>query len=91
MIRVLWGQQVKSIIDIKIGNADTDSYKYKPVAELLDWWLLSKRTSTVSNLRTNRNIFIVGSFSIWNSRERSPCRTCTIDLSHVREMGKNIF
>ena len=34
----LWDRQVESIIDVKIGNADADSYKYEPKAALLDWW-----------------------------------------------------
>ena len=36
---MIWGLcdwQVESIIDIKLGNADTDSYNYEPMAALLD-------------------------------------------------------
>ena len=38
MIQYLWNQKVEYIIDVKLGNADTDSYKYKPMAPLLAWW-----------------------------------------------------
>ena len=37
MIRGLWDWQADSIIDIKLGDADTDYYKYEPMAELLVW------------------------------------------------------
>ena len=36
MIYGLWDRQVEAIIDIKIGNADADSYKYEPMAALLN-------------------------------------------------------
>ena len=38
MIRGLWDQQAESIIDVKLGTADTDSYQYDPMAALLTWW-----------------------------------------------------
>ena len=38
MIRGLLDWQVKSINDVKLGNADTDSYKYEPMEVLLDKW-----------------------------------------------------
>ena len=38
MVQGLWDQQAEAIIYIKLGNADTDSYKYEPMAALLDWW-----------------------------------------------------
>ena len=37
MIRGLWDLQADAIIDIKLGDADTDSYKYEPMAALLAW------------------------------------------------------
>ena len=38
MIRGLWDQQDEAIIDVKLDDADADSYKYDPMAELLAWW-----------------------------------------------------
>ena len=35
MIQGLWDRQVEAIIDIKLGDADADSYTYKPMAALL--------------------------------------------------------
>ena len=35
MVQDLWDFQVKAIIDVKIGDADEDSYKYEPIAALL--------------------------------------------------------
>ena len=31
MIRGLWDCQVNSVIDVKLGDADSDTYKYKPM------------------------------------------------------------
>ena len=38
MIRVLWYRQADNIIDVKLGDADTDSYKYESMAVLLERW-----------------------------------------------------
>ena len=38
MIQCLWDQQADAIIDVKLENYDTDSYKYEPMAALLAWW-----------------------------------------------------
>ena len=38
MIQGLWDCQVDSIIDVKLGDADTDIYKYKPTTALLARW-----------------------------------------------------
>ena len=36
MTQGLWDQQFKSIIDIKLGDAYADSYKYEPMPVLLN-------------------------------------------------------
>ena len=36
MIRGLWYLQDEAIIDIKLGDADADPYKYKTMSALLD-------------------------------------------------------
>ena len=38
MVRGLWDFQVDAIIDVKLGDAEADSYNYEPVAALLAWW-----------------------------------------------------
>ena len=38
MIQCLWDSQVDDIIDFKIGDADADTYKYKPIVSLLVRW-----------------------------------------------------
>ena len=43
MIQILWDKQAEFIIDVKLGNADADSYKYEPMAALLDWWETIKK------------------------------------------------
>ena len=35
MVQVLWYHQFDTIIDIKFGDSDADTYKYGPMAELL--------------------------------------------------------
>ena len=34
MIRVLWDQQTDATIDVKLGDTDTDSYIFEPMATL---------------------------------------------------------
>ena len=43
MIRGLRDQQVESIIDIKLGDADVNSYRYELLATLLAWWKIIKK------------------------------------------------
>ena len=38
MIRGLWDRQVDAIIDVKLGDADGDTYKYNPMTALLAMW-----------------------------------------------------
>ena len=38
MIEGLWDRQVDAIIDVKLGDSDTDTYKYKPMISLLVRW-----------------------------------------------------
>ena len=43
MFRGLWDRQVDTIIDVKLGEADADSYKYEPMAALLAQWETIKK------------------------------------------------
>ena len=38
MIQVLWGCQVDTIIDVKLRDADADTYKHEPMTKLLVRW-----------------------------------------------------
>ena len=38
MIQDLWDFQVNAIIDVKLGDADADMYKYEPMTSLLASW-----------------------------------------------------
>ena len=35
MIQVLWYRQVEAVIDVRLGDADADPYKYEPMVALL--------------------------------------------------------
>ena len=43
MVRGLWDFQVDAIIDVKIGDADADSYKYELMTALLSKWETIKK------------------------------------------------
>ena len=43
MVRGLWDCQVNAIIDVKLGDAYADSYKYESMAELLARWETIKK------------------------------------------------
>ena len=43
MIRGLWDQQADSIIDVKLDDADTYSYKYETMASCLALWETIKK------------------------------------------------
>ena len=38
MIRGLWDPQVDEIVDVKLGDADAYTYRYKPMTLLLVRW-----------------------------------------------------
>ena len=38
MIQGLWDRQINSSIDVKLVDADADTYKYEPMASLLARW-----------------------------------------------------
>ena len=39
----LWDHQVEAIIDIKLSDAESDSYKYEPMSALLARWETIKK------------------------------------------------
>ena len=88
MIRVLWGQQVKAIIDIKIGNADTDSYKYEPMTALLAWCetITKEKHGNHCNDQLKKNSpFVLSVYGFLGGG--FPGRTHTIESNHGIEKG----
>ena len=57
MIQGLWYRQAESIIDIKLGDTDVNSYKYEPMAELLDWWETIKKGKHGKNCHDQQKYF----------------------------------
>ena len=57
MVRGLWDCQVNTIIDIKLGDADADLYKYEPMTELLLRWETIKNDKNVKHCHDQRKHF----------------------------------
>ena len=38
LIRGLWDRHIDAIIDVKLGNADTDTYRFALMVTLMDIW-----------------------------------------------------
>ena len=58
MIRGLWDQEVEAIIDVKIGNVDTDSYKYEQMTALLARWETIKKGKHGKHYKDQRKHFL---------------------------------
>ena len=43
MILGLWDRQVEAVIDVKLSEAEIDSYIFDPMAALLAWWKKTKK------------------------------------------------
>ena len=57
MIQCLWDHQVKTIIYVKIGDADIDTYKYEPMTALLARWKNIKKDKHGKHCHDQQNIF----------------------------------
>ena len=57
MIQGLWDWQVEATIDVKLGNDDRDSYKYEPMAALLDRWETIKKDKHGKHYNDQRKHF----------------------------------
>ena len=57
MIWVLWDRQAEAIIDVKIGDADTDSYRFEPMVNLLTWWEKINKDNHSKHCHDQRNYF----------------------------------
>ena len=38
IIQGLWDRKTDTIIYVKLGDADADTYRFEPMLTLLDWW-----------------------------------------------------
>ena len=57
MIRGLWGRKVDFIIDIKLGDADANTYKYKLMTSLLVGWGKIKKDKHSKHCHDQRKHF----------------------------------
>ena len=57
MVQVLWGCQFDTIIDVKLGDSDTDSYEYEPTAALLARWETIKKDKHIKHCHDQRKHF----------------------------------
>ena len=58
MIQGLWDHKFEAIIDVKIGDSDTDSYWYKPTAALLDRWETTKKYKHTKHCHNQQKHFL---------------------------------
>ena len=57
MIRALWYQQVDAIIDVKLRDADADTYKYRPMTKPLARWENIKKDKQGKHCNDQRKHF----------------------------------
>ena len=85
MIQGLWDCQFDATIDVKLGDADADTYKYEPMTSLLARWENINKDKHDKHFHDQRKQFLaVFSFSGRNSREGSPSRDIAIESRHGR-------
>ena len=84
MVEGLWDRQVDAITDVKIGDADTDSYKYESMAALLARWEIIKKDKRGKHCHDQQKQIALCSLSGSNSREGNPGHDISIELRHVR-------
>ena len=57
LIRGLWYRHTNTIIDVKIGNTDTDTYRFEPMLALMDWWEKTKKDKYGKKCHDQRKCF----------------------------------
>ena len=58
MVRGLWDSQVDAIIDVKLGDAAADSYKYEPMTALMSRWGTIKKDKHGKHCHDQRKHFL---------------------------------
>ena len=73
MIQGLWDYQVDAIIDVKLGDADLDTYKYKIMTSILSRWENTKKDKHGKHCYDQqKHFFAVCFFSGRNARKGIP-------------------
>ena len=57
MVQGLWDSQVDNIFEVKIGDADADTYKYEPMTSLLARWKKINKDKHGKNCHDQRKLF----------------------------------
>ena len=68
MIQGLWGCQVDAITDVKLGDADANTYKYDPMTSPLARWEKIKKDKQGKHCYNQRKKIAVYSFNGRNAR-----------------------
>ena len=58
MIQGLWVCQVDAIVEVKLGDADADTYKYDPMTSLLARWENIKKDEHGKHCHDQRKQFL---------------------------------
>ena len=64
MVRVLWDCKVDTIIDVKLGDADADTYQYEPITALLARWENTKKDKHDKHCHNEQKHFSLFSLSV---------------------------
>ena len=84
MIQCLWDHQVKTIIYVKIGDADVDTYKYEPMTVLLARWKNIKKDKHGKHCHEQRKHFLPFVLSVYGMLGREALAVIS-QLSQVPE------
>ena len=58
MAKGLWDCQIYAIIDVKLGDAEADSYKYEPMTALLSRWEIIKKDKHSKHCHDQQKYFL---------------------------------
>ena len=92
MVRGLWGQQDDAIIDVKLGNADADSYKYETMTALLALWYTINKDKHGKHCHNQRKMFSLFVFSVDSMLGREDLVVLTqLNQTMAEKMDEPIF
>ena len=92
MIRGLWYFQVDAILDVKLWDANVDTYTYNPMTALLAGWENIKKYKHGRHNNDHQKFLVaVCSFSGRNAKEGIPSCYLSTDSIHSREKGRTPF
>ena len=64
IIGCLWDRQVDAIIDVKLGDADADTYKHKPMSKLMVRWEKIWKYNQGKHCNNRRKYFLLFVLSV---------------------------